>query len=136
MTQLMGAQHTIEEEASARAALTESAAELAAAAAEQQARAAELEAQLDDLQASLQEVCGPMNMSYHSRHLNDVLQQGAPAAVRLARHPACKAPKGAPAVPAASPGLALHDGAFSATRTTIAYEVSALPDAPTQLLSL
>ena len=61
MTQLMGAQHTIEEEAAARAALTESAAELAAAAAEQQARAAELEAQLDDLRASLEEVNPALN---------------------------------------------------------------------------
>ena len=56
MTQLMGAQHTIEEEAAARAALTEAASELAAAAAEQQSRAADLEAQLDELRDSLQEV--------------------------------------------------------------------------------
>ena len=56
MTQLMGAQHTIEEEAVARAALTESAAEVAAAAADERARAADLEAQLEDLQDRLQEV--------------------------------------------------------------------------------
>ena len=56
MTQLMGAQHTIEEEAAARAALTESAAELAAAAAEQQGRAADLGAQLDELRVRLEEV--------------------------------------------------------------------------------
>ena len=58
MTRLMGAQHTIEEEAAARAALAESAAELAAAAAEQQSRAAELEAELEGLRCSLQEVKG------------------------------------------------------------------------------
>ena len=61
MTQLMGAQHTIEEEEAARATLAESAAELAAAAAEQQRRAAGLEAEVEELRRSLQEVGARMS---------------------------------------------------------------------------
>ena len=73
MTQLMGAQHTIEEEEAARAALAESATELAAAAAEQQRRAAGLEAELEELRRSMQQVlpaCQAVRYVAFSYHLH------------------------------------------------------------------